>query len=298
MEENNNEEEGKIIYDENEKTLVFPKNYDDLINQICSLYHFSEEEKYINISYKDLSGDTIKISTSEEYLEFLSKIKQNIIPKIIYISIRKSIKNKIKLYHEDIYDKDEIEEEENDDLFLRQGHIFSNNNKKQESQISENGAFDINKILNESIEIKNNEEFNITNEIKENFFGKEINKSVLPPVTSFPSYCTICQKFPIIKVMYYCNNCKLNLCENCEKNLGYNHRHCIYKIRNKEQYKEIINMDEIEKNVLIRNNKYKKDLNKNKKEDKKLEKIKEKNKKEDNNGLFSSFIKFMTGSNK
>ena len=293
MKENNNEEKGSIIYGEYEKPILFPNNYDDLINQIISLFHISEKEKNIIISYKNISGDSIKISSSEEYLEFLSKIKENLIPKIIYISVKKDIKNKIISYREDIYDRDENEEEEeNDDLFLRQGHVFSNNKKQQSERV-----FDINKILNESFEIKKSQEFNISNEIKENFFGKEINKSVLPPVTSFPSYCTICQKFPIIKIMYFCNRCKFNLCENCEKNLGYNHRHCMYKIRNLEQYKEIINMDEIEKNALIRNNKYKKDVNKKEDENKKTKKIKGNNKKEGLNGIFSSIINFMSSGN-
>ena len=80
-------------------------------------------------------------------------------------------------------------------------------------------------------------------EIDENNNNEEIAKSILPNMITFPSYCNMCQKFPIIKTMYYCKSCKLNLCEDCEQNLGYGHRHCYYKIRNKEQYQEIINME-------------------------------------------------------
>ena len=86
--------------------------------------------------------------------------------------------------------------------------------------------------------------------------------------------------------MYFCNECQLFLCDDCEKKLGYNHRHCYYKIRNKQQYQEAMNL-EIQKNDLVIKNKIKK-------ENAKTDKLKDKN--EGLNGIFNSIIGFMTGS--
>ena len=68
--------------------------------------------------------------------------------------------------------------------------------------------------------------------------------------TNFPSYCHICQKFPIQNIMFYCINCDTNFCEDCEKILGNNHRHCYYKIKNIKQYEEVLDVkiDEWNKN--------------------------------------------------
>jgi hypothetical protein len=241
-----------------------------------------------------VSGDSIKITSQEDYSEFLLKKSKGEIQNIISISLQEFIKNEIKSFR-DTYDKDEEEDDnDKDDLFLRQGHVFNNKNEKQKSEFFGGGRLDINKFLNESIEFGNSDDNNINNNKNnkfeiDNIFSNTITKSVLPPVISFPSYCNICQKFPIVKVMFFCLDCQLNLCEDCEKNLGYNHRHCYYKIRNKEQYQEILKMDAKEDDL----------NNKIKNEDEKDKKIKDKSKekKEGLNGIFSSILGFMSGSN-
>ena len=246
------------------------------------------------ITYKNIYGDLIKIVSGEDYANFLIKLSENEIQNIVCVSIQESIKNKIKSYTEDIYDKDEEDEKENelenkdDDSLLRKEHLFEKNQNNPKSEIFGGGDLYINKILNENIE---NDENNINNDGDkiDNVFGNEIVKSVLPPVTNFPSYCNICQKFPIVKVMYFCFDCQLNLCEECEKNLGYNHMHCYYKIRNKQQYQEMLKM-EVQKKE-INNNIKEKNKNKNSKMDKLNDK------KEGFNGIFNSINGFMSGSN-
>ena len=290
MKENNDSLEGTVKYGEYEKQILFPNNYDDLLDKILQLFHIPEEKKsFLIISFKNYSGDSIKIFSSEEYSYFLTKLYENEISNIIYVSLQQSIKNKILPFREDISDKDEDEEEVNEkDNNLKQGHIFSKN-KKHQSNIFGGGEFDINKMLNENNDGESKEN-NINNINNENNFNNEIIKSVLSPVASFPSYCNMCQKFPIKRVMYYCNDCKLNLCEDCEKYLGYNHRHCYYIIRNKNQYQEIINM-EIEKDDMKINNKIEKDINNKEKMEQSSEK------KEGLNGIFSSLLGFIKGSN-
>jgi hypothetical protein len=117
-------------------------------------------------------------------------------------------------------------------------------------------------------------------------FNNDIVKSVLPPVASFPTYCNVCQKFPLVKVLYFCLNCQLFLCEDCEKNLGYNHRHCYYKIRNKEQYQEILKFENQKLYIKVKN-----ENDNNKKS--RMAQLKEK--KEGFDGIFNSIFEFMTG---
>ena len=61
-------------------------------------------------------------------------------------------------------------------------------------------------------------------------------------IINFPSFCHICEVFPIQNIMFYCQKCDTNFCEECEKNIGYNHRHCYYKIKNMDQYEEVLNI--------------------------------------------------------
>ena len=108
MEENNKDEEGIIIFGESEKLITFPKVYDDLINNIISLFNIPENKKsLLLISYKSLFGDSIKIYSQEEYNNFLEKLSKNDIENILSVCIQESIRNKIKSYNEDIYDKDD-----------------------------------------------------------------------------------------------------------------------------------------------------------------------------------------------
>lgn len=288
MEEKEINDEDLIIYGEYQKPTSFPNKYEDLVDHIMSLFHIPEEKKsLLIIAYKNESGDSIKITSQEEYSEYLLKKSKKELKNIILISLQEFIQSKIKPFQEDIiYDKDNEEDDnDNEDIFLRQGHVFEKNNEAQ-SEFLAFGKLNINKEIENSNE--NNDSFDIDNMLNNN-----IVKSVLPPATSFPSQCNICQKFPILKIMYFCSKCQLNFCEDCEKNLGYNHRHCYYKIRNKEQYQEILKMEMKEDDI---NNKSENEDDKDKNEIGK-NKDKSKEKKENANGIFSSLLGFMSGSN-
>ena len=297
--------EGIINFEGKQKSISFPEDFNSLLEQILSLFNISKEKQsFLIINYKNIYGIDDKISSQEEYSCFLQNISENKISNIISISFQQIPKNKIQRYREDIYDKDD-EEEDKDEIILNRGKMFSTIQKKQSGLFED--EFDINNILNESIENSKNDENNINNinninnsddnifknennakHYKNNNFRNDIAKSVFLPTISFPTHCNICQKFPIMRIMYFCNECKLFLCEDCEKKLGYNHRHCYYKIRNKQQYQEAMNL-EIQKDDLILKNKIKKE-----KENTNTDKLKDKN--EGLNGIFNSIIGFMTGS--
>jgi len=281
-----------IRFGEYEKSILLPSNYSTIQEEIISLFNIPIEKKsQLIINYKNNFGDITKISSQEEYADFLRKISQKELPNIILISFHQILQNKIQKYREDTYDIEEEEEEEDkDELSLRQGHIFMNN-KKQQSEFNR-GGFDINKILNESIDAKSNE--NNMNNSNKNIFKNEIIKSVLPSLASFPTYCNMCEKFPIIRTMYFCNECQLIMCEECEKKMGYNHRHTYYKIRNNDQYQEIMNMQFEKEDKIVKKEKEKEKEKEKKKEKTRMDKLKDK--KEGINGIFNSILGFMKGS--
>ena len=279
-----------IRFGEYEKSIIYPINYNTLQEKIMSLFNIPIEKKsQLIINYKNKIGDITKISNEEEYAEFLKKISEKELSNIILISFHQILQNKIQKYNEDIYDIDEEEDKDKDEISLREGHIFMIN-KKQHSEFNR-GGFDINKIVNENIDEKSNE--NNVNNINENIFKNEIIKSVLPSVASFPTYCNICEKFPIMRTIYFCNECQLIMCEDCEKKLGYNHRHTYYKIRNNDQYQEAMNMQFGNEDKIIKKEIKEKKEKEKKKDKTRMDKLKEK--KEGINGIFNSIIGFMKG---
>ena len=162
-----------------------------------------------------------------------------------------SLNNDNEIYENFIRRKDSYDKDEN---------ILSKNKKKNLGEES----LDLEQILNQSFE----------DSINQDLFKSEVPKKII----RFSSYCNICNKFPIINTMFYCRDCDLNLCENCEKQVGLNHRHCYYKITNKEQYEDILNIkiEEITKNRNKHINNKKKNNN-------------------GNNGIFNSIIGIIYG---
>ena len=270
-----------IKYAEAEKIINLPKDIDSFIENVKFLFNISlKKDTYLQIYYKNSSGNRIQILNQEDYHQYIQTLEKKQIPNIIYISIEKISLNQMLPYKNDLYDIDDNNEEEME---------YQDEDKKGNLK----NKLNIDEILSESViidktdkdeEIKEEKIDEIKEEKKdENIFQNEIIRSLIPPVISFPSFCNMCQKFPITKIMYYCTNCDMNLCEECEKIFGVNHRHTYYKIRNKEQYQQIINMN-------FDNNNNENKIHKNKT---KLEIIKEK--KEGIKNFFSSVIQFISG---
>lgn len=227
-----------IKYGSRKKTMILPKDYNDFLREINLCFNIN---KNFNNNIILFPNNSPKIENSEDYSIFIKKIQIN--QKIeITISINNN-NDELILNKNDSYDKDE-------------NFIFKNINKS----ISEK-SLDLEQILNESFDLDNND-----------LFKSEISKNII----RFSSYCNICDKFPIPNIMFYCSDCDLNLCEDCEKNFGYNHRHCYYKITNQEQYEEILKI----KLQKLKNNR---NLNTDIKE--------QKNNK--NNGIFHSIVGFI-----
>ena len=210
---------GIINFASQKMTITFPNNYQTFLDEISSLFNIPKE---INFSIIITTNKSSKKLEEGEYYSFIQNIPNDEIPELI-IDLNSANTEKAFL-EKDSYDKDE-------------NILYKNISKSIGGE-----SLDFEQLLNQSFEDSN----------------KILIKSEVPKNTiRFSSYCNICDQFPIINTMYYCPNCDLNLCEKCEKNIGYNHRHCYYKIKNQEQYEEILNIkiDTIIKNRNIDNQK-------------------------------------------
>ena len=56
---------------------------------------------------------------------------------------------------------------------------------------------------------------------------------------SFPYNCTLCKKGPIYHVLYFCRDCNLLLCSNCEAREGPRHPHPFSKCQNAFQFEHL-----------------------------------------------------------
>ena len=56
---------------------------------------------------------------------------------------------------------------------------------------------------------------------------------------SFPYSCSLCRRGPIYYVMYFCRECQLILCHQCESREGPRHPHPFYKVLNKNQFEHL-----------------------------------------------------------
>ena len=84
-------------------------------------------------------------------------------------------------------------------------------------------------------EISNKDIFEYNNNHKENN-----NEIIFLTSNDINLKCNFCQN-NLEGIIYYCKQCRTFFCSNCEKSNGIKHSHCYYKIRNKEQLKEINN---------------------------------------------------------
>ena len=97
-----------IRFGEYEKSILLPSNNSTLQEEIISLFNIPIEKKsQLIINYKNNFGDITKISSQEEYADFLRKISQKELPNIILISFHQILQNKIQKYREDTYDIEE-----------------------------------------------------------------------------------------------------------------------------------------------------------------------------------------------
>lgn len=240
MKENNesNESSYKITIHFYEKDIFLPINndYNHFIEKICNnLLKISPEQlNAFSLTYNDEDGDCILLSTEEDYKIFYNQVQNNLVDKINIEKKETTDKSMNK--------EQKMEESIDIKNFIDINDIDNNINNINQNNIDDN-IYNIDKINDDK---KNTN--NINDKIIDDYFGndinhedinkKEVEKEENIENLIFYHKCSKCELFPIICVMYYCDKCKLFLCEECEKKKKI-HEHAFLKIETKTQLNNI-----------------------------------------------------------
>ena len=230
----------ELQFCENKMNLLINSDYDSFLSEICKLININKENaKSVILKYIDDDEDTITISNSGDYEIFISQVKDNLVNKL-EIKIKENSdldtdqclanflncadfqdekSNNIKQNNNNI-NENEINNME--EIIIKQRKDSDNN----EDNISENEIIlqnDNKLIIQEDNEINNEPNF-----INNYFNDNDNNKTV------FDCECSSCNKFPITGVMFLCQECDINLCQECMQNAN-NHIHQMTKIETEEE---------------------------------------------------------------
>lgn len=261
----------EIKYYEQIITVELPVDYNKFINCLSEMLQIPEEmiEKF-KIFYIDINYKEFVIKNCQDYSNFLYSVKYKK-TEILNIELIDNIEEKKKLQNQYIIlqKKEDKEKVENDRLNNPyKEYIF----KEDTKLIGDNRKLDSGSILSnikniENIEFSFLDEEKLNNEKKEKNIGRNlifkyksnndniINKNInsyygqnklvdnqirgAPIQINFNIECFYCKKNKMNGIAFYCKNCSIFFCYNCEEEIGKNHQHCYYKIRNIEQFREI-----------------------------------------------------------
>ncbi len=212
-------------------------DYTSFIKNISDILKIpSDQLNSICLSYNDEDGDSIMISTQEDFSIFLQQVKEKLTDMLI-IEINENSKiDPIDLMNSALNYQDQINQANNE--INNQNNKENNNN----NNINNNGEnININYIDN-----KDNDNNNIQN--NNNIINNEENKNYEEPIENlvFDCQCSSCSEYPIIFKIYHCPECNMFLCENCYKNVG-RHHHSINKIESNEEFLKIIKEENVKK---------------------------------------------------
>jgi hypothetical protein len=191
----------------------------------------NEKIKDFKISYCNNSNKKIYlINNDNDYRLFLNTIRQ---------------KNTFVINIELILDN------QNQNVIINNNNNMNKNiNKKKKEENKKNDlSNDIENDL-EPIELSFSDDESDTKD-NINFNKYHINNNIINDMNfdyrqnqliNLNMQCNYCKKIQTRGDIFYCRDCSLFFCSNCEQKIGINHPHCYYKIRNKDQFNEICYM--------------------------------------------------------
>lgn len=200
-------------------------DYNSFIKNISDILKIpSDQLNSICLSYNDEDGDSIMISTQEDFSIFVQQVKEKI-TNLLIIEINENSKiDPIDLMNSALNYQDQIAQANNE--------INNQNNKE-----------------NNNNNINNNEELNINNidnkdKDNNNIINNEENKKYEEPIDNiiFNCQCSSCSDYPIVCKVYHCPECNIFLCKDCYKNVG-RHHHSINEIESKEEFLKLVNKE-------------------------------------------------------
>lgn len=240
-----------IKFNENEKYIELPLDYNVFLNNICIIFLIPKELiNNIQLSYKnDCDSKIYFIKNAVNYALFLKACKEQK-TKIISMDLINEIdNNEAKGKKENKLNQDNII------LFIEQENQIKDKNYKNQKE-----SFKLNNNIND-IDDNINNNFNITYDIININNQVNFDKNKNGEKTIFNFFCNICKGNKTSEIIYYCMDCKIFFCKQCEVNRGKKEKHCYYKIRTQTQFKELKtrlnrigikfdNMNKINRNII------------------------------------------------
>ena len=256
-----------LKYYGDEIRVVLPTSYNEFTNSLCTMLVINKERiNDFQFSYNNiLDNKKYLINNDRDYFIFLNLVRQknalelnvNLISdnqnQNVVINNNNNINNIKKMQKNEENEGNDLlnipskessnEEKKNiDKNKIIKGNFndivndmepvdlsFSDDEKKDKENMEKNNKYqkkdDLDDILNDNDDNKENININAY---------QEQNKLI-----NLIMQCNYCKNMQTQGEIYYCKDCSLFFCSNCEKKLGTSHPHCYYKIRNKEQFTEI-----------------------------------------------------------
>ena len=122
-------------------------------------------------------------------------------------------------------------------------HINNINNQIPIQQNKEQNKFQIPQNINQNNNINNINQVAQNSNISQMSQNQNMNQFNASKLTnkylymiSFPFACSLCRVGPIYRVMYFCKECNLVICERCEIREGEKHFHPLFKVQNGTQF--------------------------------------------------------------
>ena len=206
--------------------------------------NFDDEEKQKNMNNINIiSSQCFEINKQEKpqvNIEIKEKEKED-----NESNINKDIINNDNINNENNINKDNNNEDNinNENNINDDNNISNENNINKDNINNDNSNNENNGNINNDRNINNNNKFfmqgNASPFIPNN--NNVINNSAynIPMTMVFPYNCNLCNKYPIVNVLYHCPKCSIFLCQDCEEKLGINHRHSILKAQTKQQFDDL-----------------------------------------------------------
>ena len=235
LEQIKNKQANIIIVEKDENANI------DIDNCSQSLINFKEKNEKNNEANNNLnivSNQQFEINKQENKIE-----KINI-----------DIKNNNDINNNDKNNINNLEEK-NNELEINNNKEFYNNidnNLNDSNSEEEIMSPYLQKEKEKKNELNNNNNINIINQI--NDINANANVNLNQTYLVFNIACSLCNQFPIIKILYYCPTCSVYICPECENKPDINHRHSILKIQTQQQYSDLMEKINNSRNGNLENN--------------------------------------------
>ena len=230
-----------LIFNSKKTDIYISSEYSNFITGICSIIKISQEEiDSINLHYFDADQDKINISNEGDYEIFYSQVKDKVV-KELYLEIKDNSKLDLTQCLSDfekyLETKGEKQDEDEIDQKYNENKIKLNRFENEEDEENKNTIY----IQEEKIDTdEDNTNKNQINFIDNYFKGNDKeNNDIFQGKEVFKTHCKKCNEFPIVNVLYYCQECDKYYCSKCAKKME-DHEHEILEIKSNDELDDAV----------------------------------------------------------